>query len=82
MTGMHTVADIYCVGCNTVLGWKYVGPPADRLASHSARAPSPAAWKRGREDGGGKCARSCRRVWLSGLEHCEREDESIARQAG
>lgn len=23
MTGMHTVADIYCTCCNTVLGWKY-----------------------------------------------------------
>ena len=26
MTGMHTVADIACVGCSTVLGWKYVRP--------------------------------------------------------
>ena len=24
MTGLHTVADIYCTCCNTVLGWKYV----------------------------------------------------------
>lgn len=24
MTGMHTVADIYCNVCNSVLGWKYV----------------------------------------------------------
>ncbi|CAK0784845.1 hypothetical protein CVIRNUC_008050 [Coccomyxa viridis] len=23
MTGLHTVADIYCTCCNTVLGWKY-----------------------------------------------------------
>lgn len=23
ITGLHTVADIYCVCCNTVLGWKY-----------------------------------------------------------
>ncbi|KAK9867551.1 hypothetical protein WJX84_005479 [Apatococcus fuscideae] len=23
MTGLHTVADIYCTSCNTVLGWKY-----------------------------------------------------------
>uniref|UniRef100_A0A7S0RED8 Protein yippee-like n=1 Tax=Chlamydomonas leiostraca TaxID=1034604 RepID=A0A7S0RED8_9CHLO len=23
ITGLHTVADIYCMGCNTVLGWKY-----------------------------------------------------------
>ena len=24
MTGLHTVADIYCTCCNTTLGWKYV----------------------------------------------------------
>ncbi|KAG5463418.1 MAG: hypothetical protein BJ554DRAFT_7746 [Olpidium bornovanus] len=24
MTGRHTVADIKCVNCQTVLGWKYV----------------------------------------------------------
>lgn len=24
ITGVHTVADIYCTSCNTVLGWKYV----------------------------------------------------------
>ena len=24
MTGLHTVADIYCTCCSTVLGWKYV----------------------------------------------------------
>lgn len=24
ITGLHTVADIYCTSCNTVLGWKYV----------------------------------------------------------
>ncbi|XP_020582220.1 protein yippee-like At4g27745 [Phalaenopsis equestris] len=23
MTGLHTVADIYCSDCNEVLGWKY-----------------------------------------------------------
>ncbi|KDP24463.1 hypothetical protein JCGZ_25027 [Jatropha curcas] len=23
MTGMHTVVDIYCVGCGSILGWKY-----------------------------------------------------------
>ncbi|KAJ9516586.1 hypothetical protein QJQ45_015243, partial [Haematococcus lacustris] len=23
MTGLHTVADIHCTSCNTVLGWKY-----------------------------------------------------------
>ena len=24
MTGMHTVADIFCVGCGSILGWTYV----------------------------------------------------------
>ncbi|KAI3419465.1 Protein yippee-like [Psidium guajava] len=23
MTGMHTVADIFCVGCGAIVGWKY-----------------------------------------------------------
>lgn len=27
MTGLHTVADIYCTCCSTVLGWKYVSVP-------------------------------------------------------
>ena len=31
MTGLHTVADIYCTCCNTVLGWKYV---STRHSSH------------------------------------------------
>ena len=26
MTGLHTVADIYCTCCSTVLGWKYASP--------------------------------------------------------
>ena len=24
MTGMHTVVDIFCVGCGSIAGWKYV----------------------------------------------------------
>ncbi len=28
ITGVHTVADIYCTSCNTVLGWKYVSRDA------------------------------------------------------
>ncbi|GFY83768.1 Yippee family putative zinc-binding protein [Actinidia rufa] len=24
MTGMHTVVDIFCVGCGSLVGWKYV----------------------------------------------------------
>ncbi|KAH7672925.1 putative Yippee-type zinc-binding protein [Dioscorea alata] len=23
MTGLHTVVDIFCVGCGSILGWKY-----------------------------------------------------------
>ncbi|MQL83881.1 hypothetical protein Taro_016378 [Colocasia esculenta] len=23
MTGMHTVADIFCIGCGSIMGWKY-----------------------------------------------------------
>ena len=34
MTGMHTVADIYCTSCNTVLGWKYVSTHCLRLLAH------------------------------------------------
>jgi len=26
MSGMHTVADIFCCGCGQLLGWKYVSP--------------------------------------------------------
>nr|KJB78783.1 hypothetical protein B456_013G018700 [Gossypium raimondii] len=24
MTGLHTVADVFCVGCGSIVGWKYV----------------------------------------------------------
>jgi hypothetical protein len=24
MTGLHTVSDIFCVGCGSIVGWKYV----------------------------------------------------------
>ena len=24
MTGLHTVSDIFCVGCGAIVGWKYV----------------------------------------------------------
>ncbi|KAL3035260.1 hypothetical protein AAZX31_02G240600 [Glycine max] len=23
LTGMHTVADIFCVGCGSIVGWRY-----------------------------------------------------------
>lgn len=36
MTGMHTVADIYCNVCNSVLGWKYV-----RARPHAQRRARP-----------------------------------------
>lgn len=26
MTGLHVVADIYCIECQSLLGWKYVRP--------------------------------------------------------
>ena len=33
MTGMHIVADIFCVGCGSIVGWKYVrfGGSASRV---------------------------------------------------
>lgn len=24
MTGLHSVADIFCIGCGSIVGWKYV----------------------------------------------------------
>jgi hypothetical protein len=24
ITGLHTVSDIFCVGCGSIVGWKYV----------------------------------------------------------
>ena len=24
LTGLHTVIDIFCVGCGSIMGWKYV----------------------------------------------------------
>lgn len=24
ITGVHTVVDIFCVGCGSIVGWKYV----------------------------------------------------------
>ncbi|EKM54676.1 uncharacterized protein PHACADRAFT_258673 [Phanerochaete carnosa HHB-10118-sp] len=27
LTGVHTVADVYCMGCNERLGWHYVKAP-------------------------------------------------------
>lgn len=30
VTGMHTVADISCAGCGTVVGWKYIDAQDER----------------------------------------------------
>lgn len=27
LTGLHSVADIFCESCKTTLGWKYVSAP-------------------------------------------------------
>lgn len=27
LTGLHSVADIFCQSCKTTLGWKYVSAP-------------------------------------------------------
>ncbi|CAN0879809.1 Protein yippee-like [Linum grandiflorum] len=34
MTGWHTVVDIQCVGCGSIVGWKYVIPQPSR--NHNA----------------------------------------------
>lgn len=31
MTGLHTVVDIFCVCCGSIVGWKYVRPLIPRL---------------------------------------------------
>lgn len=31
LTGLHSVADIFCESCKTTLGWKYVSPHARPL---------------------------------------------------
>ena len=44
ITGLHTVADIYCSCCQQVLGWKYVRtplPPAPPLPGPYPLGPSP-----------------------------------------
>ena len=39
ITGLHTVADIYCSSCQSVLGWKYVRPSCVPRARHLAEPP-------------------------------------------
>lgn len=43
LTGLHSVADIFCQSCNTTLGWKYVSAPQLRPppAASTARGPQP-----------------------------------------
>jgi hypothetical protein len=41
ITGVHTVADIYCTSCNTVLGWKYVRQMAFDVLQGFAQPPAP-----------------------------------------
>ena len=41
LTGLHTVTDIYCTNCNTVLGWKYVSCSQRQRSSDSCQHPSP-----------------------------------------
>ena len=44
-TGNHTVRDIYCCKCKTILGWKYVSmpcppaPPVPSIPRSGSRAP-------------------------------------------
>ena len=40
-TGKHTVRDVFCRVCHTVLGWKYVSARPDRMAAdhHFAKLP-------------------------------------------
>ena len=33
ITGLHTVVDIFCVGCGSILGWKYVRSSVSFLLS-------------------------------------------------
>lgn len=38
ITGLHTVADIFCTCCNTNLGWKYVSVPRAGGEGEGARS--------------------------------------------
>lgn len=53
LTGLHSVADIFCENCKTTLGWKYVSAPAPPTwdwASHWH--PNPLAWASQRHNTG------------------------------
>lgn len=47
-TGMHTVRDIFCVGCMYSIGWKYVSigpPPTMPIENFHAKTASPRCLK-------------------------------------
>lgn len=37
MTGLHSVRDVFCIGCEDVLGWKYVSPVLASLSKIPCR---------------------------------------------
>ena len=43
-TGKHTVRDVYCRVCHSVLGWRYVSPLLHRPSVVARRTVSPAQW--------------------------------------
>lgn len=49
ITGLHTVADIHCTCCDTVLGWKYVsGDQEDQVVNDSdSMNDSDSTWMHG-----------------------------------
>lgn len=54
LTGLHSVADIFCQSCKTTLGWKYVSAPLPRCGrclghpnpycGHHPGHPEPTLW--------------------------------------
>ncbi len=61
ITGVHTVADIYCTSCNTVLGWKYVRSCSGLKRSPGAMAAH--AWRARRSAAEGCCIPRDGPVW-------------------
>lgn len=43
ITGLHTVADVYCNSCQTILGWKYVSRAPLSLLSPPSAPSKPSA---------------------------------------
>uniref|UniRef100_A0A8C4UCB5 Yippee like 4 n=1 Tax=Falco tinnunculus TaxID=100819 RepID=A0A8C4UCB5_FALTI len=45
LTGLHSVADIFCQSCKTTLGWKYVSAPASSTPTPVGTVPgTPDPW--------------------------------------